>query len=111
MAKSPTSFVKGQPRIPGSGRAKGTPNKKTQVLVEILEAKDFNVPAKLIELVNGGLLLPKEQADVLLELMQYVYPKRKAVEMTGADGEPLQVVAPRTTEELIAISRAVREGK
>lgn len=71
-------------KIDGSGRKKGTPNKKTLVLSEILDSLDCDVPSKLIEILNQ--LEPEKQADVLLELMSYLFPKRKALELTGAEG-------------------------
>ncbi len=76
-------------KIEGSGRKKGTPNKKTLILSEILDSLDCDVPTKLIDLLN--LLDPDKQADVLLELMSYLFPKRKALELTGADGGVIQV--------------------
>lgn len=69
------------PREKTGGRKKGTPNKKTQLLAEILEVNDFSIPEKIIELLPS--LAPKKQADVLLDLMSYMYPKRKAVEQTS----------------------------
>ena len=60
------------------GRTRGSLNKKTKELHEILQAAKVNVPELLIE------MLPKldveKQADVLLKLMSYLYPKRKPVE-------------------------------
>ncbi|MFV8248092.1 hypothetical protein [Bdellovibrio bacteriovorus] len=71
-------FTPGQEKKNGSGRQKGTPNKKTQLLNEILDAKDFCIPEKLMELLPS--LSPEKQADILVDLMSYVYPKRKAIE-------------------------------
>ncbi|QLY25698.1 hypothetical protein [Bdellovibrio sp. KM01] len=75
------------PKVEGSiktgGRQKGTPNKKTQLLNEILDAKDFCIPEKLMELLPS--LSPEKQADVLVDLMSYVYPKRKAIEQLNVN--------------------------
>jgi hypothetical protein len=60
------------------GRQKGTPNKATAQLVDIFSEKGLMVPERLCELLPE--LEPKDQAKVLTELMQYLYPKRKAVE-------------------------------
>jgi hypothetical protein len=83
------------------GRKKGTPNKRTQVFLEILEEQDFCVVRSSIRLYRKALRQFKEdQSDFrfkyleiaqrgLMDLMQYQYPKRKSVEHTGADGEPI----------------------
>lgn len=76
-------------KVVGSGRQKGTPNKKTQVLAEILENLSLDVPQKIAELLPS--MPPEKQADVLLELMTYLFPKRKALELTGSDGGAIQV--------------------
>lgn len=77
-----SKFQKGTPKPATSGRKKGTPNKKTLILSESLENLKLDVPARLNELLP---LLPYEkQADVLLELMSYLYPKRKPLEGDGS---------------------------
>lgn len=78
-------------KIDGSGRQKGTPNKKTLILTEILDSLDCDVTQRLTELLPQ--LQPEKQADVLLELMSYIFPKRKALELTGADGGAIQISA------------------
>lgn len=60
------------------GRKAGTPNKKTLSLQESLEANDFNLVDKLLELYPY--LDTDKQAYTLLQLLSYVYPKRKSVE-------------------------------
>jgi hypothetical protein len=67
------------PGIPKTGgRQKGTPNRSTTKLRECFDNAGFDVPEKIIE------LLPKleaaDQAKVLMDLMAYLYPKRKATE-------------------------------
>lgn len=65
---------KGLPKT--GGRKKGSLNKKTHDLFQIFENNNFDVPTQLIN------ILPKldenRQAEVLLKLMEYLYPKRKA---------------------------------
>lgn len=67
-------------RPKSGGRKRGTPNHRTTELSEFLESIRFSVPEKL------GEILPKlsheKQADVLLKLMEYLYPKRKALDLT-----------------------------
>lgn len=64
------------------GRAKGVVNRKTQTLIEKCEAKGVDV----FELMLEYAIHPCEPAlrfAALKELAQYVYPKRKALEVTG----------------------------
>ena len=49
---------------------------------ESLEALKLDIPARLNELLP--LLTYEKQADVLLELMSYLYPKRKPLEADGS---------------------------
>lgn len=82
------NFKPGHAKV--GGRKPGTPNKKTQALQEILEeGLGKGLPEKIVEIMHT--LDPKDQVKVLLELMQYIYPKRKAIEVSGADGHPLEV--------------------
>lgn len=72
-------WPKGKPRPPESGRKKGTPNKKTQALVEKCEAKGLDVFDGMIECAIEAKGL--ERFKMLSEIAQYIYPKRKAVEI------------------------------
>ena len=65
------------------GRIKGTLNKKTQHLADAFEELNFSVLERLVELVPK--LSIEKQADILLSLMSYLYPKRKAFELTSLD--------------------------
>jgi len=59
------------------GRKLGTSNRKTLFLKETLESLGHELPTRIIALLPQ--LSPDRQMDVYLELMQYIYPKRKAV--------------------------------
>ncbi|MCB9072500.1 MAG: hypothetical protein H6623_02675 [Bdellovibrionaceae bacterium] len=59
------------------GRQKGTPNKRTLVLADCLTDLNFDILERITDLIP--ILDVNKQADVLLELMTYLYPKRKAV--------------------------------
>lgn len=74
-------FERGNKKPVASGRKKGTPNKKTLILSESLEALKLDIPARLNELLPK--LSYEKQADVLLELLGYIYPKRKPLEDDG----------------------------
>jgi len=73
-------FKAGDKKPENSGRKKGTPNKKTKELMEILSS--FNPAEKLIEIYNSTDNL-ELKAGICKDLLKYVYPQRKAVEMTG----------------------------
>ncbi len=73
-----------------AGRAKGTPNKRTLEAAERL--KRFKDPLSFMATV-----MEDESVDILhrlsaaRELAQYLYPKRKAIELSG-EGESGEVV-------------------
>jgi hypothetical protein len=62
------------------GRQKGTPNKSTTELALVIEETGLNVPKRIIELLPE--LTPTQEVQALLELMNYLFPKRKAIEHT-----------------------------
>jgi hypothetical protein len=67
------------------GRKAGTPNKSTQGLANYLDERGFFLPDKIIDTFD--LLTPEKRVDLLLKLMEYVYPKRKSVEIKAEIGE------------------------
>lgn len=75
------------------GRQKGTPNKKTAELKQMLES----IPGWKDPLVFMGEIVSDDAADddmrfqAAKELGNYLYPKRKAIEHTGADGDAIEV--------------------
>jgi len=60
------------PRLPGS------PNRRTLLLKAELDAAGVDLTKDLLALLPD--LPPLERAKVLLELMGFVYPKRKAID-------------------------------
>lgn len=96
------------------GRAKGTPNKNRKEIIEIVENKLGQDP--LIEMCERyldarGSVDDAQRADLLLkEINSYCRAKPRAVEVTGADGEPLQTAPPATPEQ-IAYYISVARGK
>ena len=67
------------------GRQKGTPNKGTQDLLAIC-AKHKVDPFEAMIIAASKIMNPKEQVDAWEKVCQYVYPKRKALEVS-ADAE------------------------
>ena len=73
-------FKVGDKRPENAGRKKGTPNKKTVELMEILGS--FNPAEKLMEIYNTTNDL-ELKAGICKDLLKYVYPQRKAVEIAN----------------------------
>ena len=71
------------------GRQKGTPNKKTLILKDLLDKMSFDPAKKLVEMMPD--LNYELKAKICLELMEYLYPKRKAIEHSGPDGEAIEI--------------------
>ena len=94
---------KGTPKT--GGREKGTPNKRTQYLDRIKASgvDPFNIMLKIAngeveetEIIKGKDGKPVKvkvpipwrlRLDACKELAQYLEPKKKAIEITGKDGE------------------------
>lgn len=68
------------------GRRKGTPNKRSVSLAELLEKRDFEPIGEILNLLP--VLSPKEQAGVLLNLLPYLYPKRKSIDLAITQEAP-----------------------
>jgi hypothetical protein len=94
------------------GRKKGTPNKKTLGLQEALESHGLDVIARLAEILPD--LAPEKRVDVLVDLMGYLYPKRKAVEqqiVVDAKVEATTQLNKKTDEELrLSVARIHRRS-
>ena len=69
--------------IKTGGRKKGTPNKKTTELIELLG--DYNPIVRLIEIAKDENTSLDMQVKINLDLMPYIYPKRKSIDMNADD--------------------------
>ena len=69
--------------IKTGGRKKGTPNKKTTELMELLG--DYNPVTRLIEIAKDENTPLDMQVKINLDLMPYIYPKRKSIDMNTDD--------------------------
>ena len=65
------------------GRKKGTPNKKTTELMELLG--DYNPIVRLIEIAKDENTSLDMQVKINLDLLPYIYPKRKSIDMNSND--------------------------
>lgn len=106
--------AKGQPK--SGGRKKGTPNKSSDTAADVFRKMRFDPLRKMVGLgqryervireieaedkQNPGTKLSKIESyvsccdsafKVYKELLNYGYPKLKAIEITGEDGGPLEV--------------------
>lgn len=64
------------------GRIKGTPNRRTLNLQEDLVLHDIDLMAELKAILPA--LEADKRADILLQMMSFLYPKRKAIEHVEA---------------------------
>ena len=71
-------FYKGMPKPERSGRKKGTPNKRTKELIELFG--DYNPAESLLEILKSDRVPIGLKIKINLDLMSYLYPKRKSVE-------------------------------
>ncbi len=80
-------FKKGKPKT--GGRQKGTPNKRRTIFESLERITSEGKPVDLIELFFKGLITmpPYQQVDAILDLMKFVYPQQKALEIGNKQGE------------------------
>lgn len=70
-------------KIPGSGRKKGTPNKNAFNIIAALEANKIDVVKELI--TDLTFMPPYQRVDIWLKLLEFIYPKRKALDLNITD--------------------------
>ena len=99
-------FEPGNAKPSGSGRKRGTPNRKTLNLEAALKAHGLEV----IPTLAGTLpeLDAEKRAQICVQLLSYLYPKRKSVELEQTIMPQPQAAAPprEKTREEIEQSRA-----
>lgn len=93
------------------GRQKGTPNTDRAAL--LARAKELGLEPwdALVTIAKDSLIEPTIKFQAIKEVCSYVYTKTKAVELSGANGEPLTPLKPLSLEETIALVKAAREVK
>lgn len=102
-------FKPGEPRPAKAGRKAGTPNKPTLELKQVLEGLGVNPPEQIAQLLPA--LEPAKQVDVLLKLMEFIFPRRKAVEGTTNHVHQIQPATVTNEDRLVLVSRAANAGE
>jgi hypothetical protein len=85
------------------GRLPGTPNKRTVYARQIIEEHGADPVEMLAKTMNDEKVPLDLRTDCAKALLPYVYPKLSAVEVTGRDGDAVQV------EHDSALLRMMRE--
>ena len=67
----------------GGGRKKGTPNKRSQVLLQALEAHGCDVAEQIAQLLRDPEAAATLKADLLAKLLPYLYPQLKPQDPEG----------------------------
>lgn len=117
------------------GRTKGTPNKTTQELMDIADKLECNPFEVLIHFAKGdfeALGYPKEKVVAISEngeeirapsispelrqksakdACEFLFPKRKAIEHTGKDGEKLSIEQFLKLEDMESIDGNKKDRK
>lgn len=73
------------------GRAAGTPNKRTQDLMERLDQLGVDPVNGLAAIATDESAPLELRARVQMELMSYLYPKRKALDVTSSEQQSINI--------------------
>ena len=85
------------------GRKKGTPNKTSATVRELLAAEGIDPIQKILREVEQ-LLSPMDRIYVWLKILPYTYPQLKSVEISGDPDAPIGVT-PSNVAALWAVAR------
>lgn len=80
-----------QVRQKTGGRVAGTPNRRTLELQERLEALGVDPLEGLAEIAKDVTAPIEIRARVQMELLQYLFPKRKALEVSNKTQQPISI--------------------
>src|SRR5207249_4072903 len=72
------------------GRKAGTPNKKTREVAELLRSLNCDPIRGMAEIAMNEQNSPDLRGRMYSDLAQYVYPKRKAVQLSSDEG-PVEI--------------------
>lgn len=101
-------FQPGQKKLPNAGRKAGTPNKRTQAILELV--REYGDPLLVLaaELKNPEYDKRIYAAD---KLMPYCYPKLTAVQVSNDPENPIGQTHDRLKQELIEVMRKAKEER
>src|SRR5689334_15702154 len=72
------------------GRTKGTPNKNTRAIVEVLQELDCDPIEGMARIAMNRRNPPELRGRMFSELAQYMHPKRRSTEIAGPTGGPIK---------------------
>ena len=64
-------------KVEGSGRVKGTPNRPTKLIWQLLEQRNFDPIVEMVAMAPDTKLDAEVRAKCVREIARYVYPQRK----------------------------------
>ena len=77
--------------IKTGGRLSGTPNKRTQDLQQRLESLGVDPVMGLAAIANDDAAPLELRARVQIELLSYLFPKRKALDVGTTNQQPISI--------------------
>lgn len=93
------------------GRRLGTPNKRTDDLAARLKALKCDPVGGLVSLATDPATEPALKARCFIELLAYLHPKRKAVEVSVEPPKPPDTALTRYDRAIAEIEQIKREIK
>ena len=73
------------------GRTPGTPNRKTQAVIDRLEALGCDPIERMASIAMDEKVEMSIRAQMYKELAQYISSKRKAIEVSGEETAPIPI--------------------
>lgn len=109
-------FKKGAPRPPGAGRRKGSPNRATSDLLSLIQAhvaekcgvENYHPVTALAEIANTEAHPIEVRTKAHTEVAGYVAAKRKAVEISGPEGGPIEHKIDMVDRIISSLEKAAR---
>lgn len=94
------------------GRIKGTPNRKTRIIMDKLKELKIDPIEEMVKLYQEAGQKPEIKTKLMSELAQYIYPKRKAIEHTGQiDQKHFVISSPSTSDEQLWTSEHGKDNQ
>lgn len=81
--------IKGGAR-PGAGRKKGSPNKRTAILMDAVKQSGMTPLEYMLQIMRDDVNEPRERLNAAVAAAPYVHAKLSSVEVSGADGGPVE---------------------